>query len=277
MSIYGKVPDSLKSCSEHFLVRGEEAEASKPVLHEGKMYYEIIYSPKVLWIKSRSIKGIVIVDEEGNRVKDKKTLMELVRLFYYYSIFFDNRIIDLKATVKNDIQLEKEEEDYRIASSALDYFISEGVNGAGEVKGVIDRYPAMRKSSNDVLKSILDKTNNYELNNTVFSAEVLRDIEPLYNKVMMMNFERVKFINTASSYYDDIRAVIVKKKKSVKFFTDTKLKNALNKLENIMGFFINVLKYYGSLINYSNERYSRYLKENNEKNIEISFNMIRND
>ncbi len=275
MSIYGKVPDSLKTATESFIEKGEMAEASKPVAYKENTYHEIIYSRKMLWAKSKDISGRIIVDGNGNLIKDKTLLMDLMKLFYYYCIFFDTRMIDINAIIKNDAQLKSEEQNFSAAKSALKYLSSQNDEGVRAVSEVFDGFLKMRKESNDVLKCMMDKIKGYDSQDTLYCYDVLNDILPLYKKSLLMSFERVKFINTSFRYYSDLRRLAAKKKKSMRYFTDAMFKNDLNQLQAKLGFFINVLKYYSEFLGYSNERYSRYLSKIETKNIETSFKMIR--
>lgn len=276
MIMYDKLPEDIKNRAVSYMKSGEVQDVTKPVLYKGREYFAIVYRKKLLGIKTNNVQGRLIMDSEGGVVEDKTMLKELSRLFYYYGLFFENQGMNLKGALKGEEDMEKELREYAQASVALDYLASKDVYGAGEVKRIIDGYPAMKTEANNVLKEVITKAEDYASKGITFSEEVLNDIFSYYKKAVLMNFEEVKFINTASSYYDALRDQAVKMRRTMGISMNVKFKNAAAKLEIILSFFINIIKFYGDFLNYSPERYWSKMQERDDNNINEYLKSLRN-
>lgn len=276
MTIYNEVPDKFISIAEANSQSGEVFKISKPVLFENKKYFEIVFNKKLFGILRKNVIGRLIIDEQGSVIKDNSLLNNLSRLFYYYAFFFDAGLSDLKNTIKSDIQLKREERDYKEAASVLQHIADEGVGDAGRVKSIVDRYPVMRVEADKVLKMVIQRVEEYLSNDTLFSEEVLDDVLSLYIKTLVLNFERIKFINSASGHYDTVKREIIKRKRKIKNRISRKFRDSVIKPENILTFFINILKYYDEVINYSSERYKKYLLSKDAEYIKEYSETLRN-
>jgi hypothetical protein len=272
MTIYGAVPDRFKAVSESYVQKGEAIKASKPVLLGDNKYYEITYNKK--FIGGSDLTGLIILNNDGLPV-DKGLLKRIIRAFYYYDIFFDNTYANLRSALKTDIQFKKEEREYEQAIFMLDVLLNEGVNGAGFVKTIINKLPSMKREANDVLQQLVSKAGSYEEKDEIFSEDMLEDIMPLYEKTMLMNFQRIKFIKTASEYYDLINKESKARRKKLKNMFNKQLQDSSIYLENSVAFFINILKYYSSVINFSEDRYRRYLIEKDNETIQGLYQKCR--
>lgn len=276
MTIYNKVPDKFISIAAASLQKAEAFKISKPVLYENKKYFEIVFNKKLFGILRKNVVGRLIIDEQGSVIKDNILLNNLARLFYYYAFFFDAGLSDLKNTIKTDTQLKREERDYKEAASVLQRLADEGVGDAGRVKSIVDRYPNMRVEADKVLKMVIQRVEEYLSNDTLFSEEVLDDVLSLYIKTLVLNFERIKFINGASGHYDTVKREIIKRKRKIKNRIGRKFRDSVIKPENILTFFINILKYYDEVINYSSERYKKYLLSKDAEYIKKYSETLRN-
>lgn len=277
MDIYQQVPDEYKSIAIQYSHKGEYLQISNPVIWQDKKYFEIVYNRKVLGFFKNGIAGRLIIDEQGLAVKNRDILDTLARLFYFYSLLFNKQAADFKKTIKTDIQAANEENRYKEASVILEHLSGQGVAGAGRVKSIIDRYSSMKKEENNVTKMVVDKINKYESSDILFSQQLFEEVYPLFTKLLVMNFERVKLINTASDYYDSVKEEIIKRKKTLKNRINKNLQDTMTKPENIITFFINILKYYNEVINYSTDRYIKYLSNKDDEEIKKYLSYLRNN
>jgi hypothetical protein len=142
------------------------------------------------------------------------------------------------------------------------------------IKNILEKYPDMKEESNKVLKMIVDKAEEYK-NSETLTEEMLQEILKMYEKMHLLNFEEVKLVNTASEYYDEMKKQIRTHRRKIKSRLDKKLQLSLTKLESIMTFYINILKYYTTVINYSSERYKKYLSERDNKCIGNNYSLLR--
>jgi hypothetical protein len=274
MFIYQKVQGEYAVIALDYARGSEEQRISGPVLLDGRKYYEIVYIKKFLGLASNEITGRIIIDEQDRVISDKNMLKKIVEVFYYFSLFFGSQSNDLKRALKSEAALKKDKSDYADSCVLLQYFSSQDVAGATRVKNILEKYPGMKEESNKVLKMIVDKAEEYK-NSETLTEEMLQEILKMYEKMHLLNFEEVKLVNTASEYYDEMKKQIRTHRRKIKSRLDKKLQLSLTKLESIMTFYINILKYYTTVINYSSERYKKYLSERDNKCIGNNYSLLR--
>lgn len=268
MSIYGNVPQEFKSAVQSFKRSGESARISKPVIMDENKYYGIIYKPFI----GKNISGLIFIDSSGSVVKGD-TVKKLMELFYYYNLFFDVTVVNLKTALKSDSWLKNEESNYTEAAKMLIAFSDQKVEGAMDVKDVVDTVPLMRKEGNDALKTMFDKAREYENQNIPFSQDILDELIPLYEKSVLLSFQRVKYINSCSRYYENLKREAGSKGRRLKSkFLGGQA--AIN-LENILSFFISILKYYEDSVNLSDDGYMKSIRRNHENNINDWYGKLR--
>lgn len=276
MSLYNEVPQEFKETARAYLKGGEISRISYPVIFEDKKYFEIVYNKSFLGMIKKEIEGRVIIDAEGRVIGDKNLLRNLTRILYYYSLLLGSQLADLKKITKSEIQLKREETDYSEAASILQKLADEGVRGASRVKEIVDKFPGMRRQSNDVLNETIAKIQEYAEGNKIFSQSALEEILPLYEKTQVMSFERVKYANTASDFYDDVKKEIVDRKKKIRNRVNKKYQDSMIKVESIVQFFINILKFYGDVVNYSTDRYKKIFQKKDDEAMENYYSKLRN-
>lgn len=262
MSIYRAVPKNFESIAQRFKRTGENIKISKPVLLNGERYYGVIYKSFCM----NTISGIIFIDDGGSII-DGDTLQELVEIFYYYNLLFDTSVVNLRSSLKCDDSIKKEESDYLEASRLLVMLSDEGTEGALEVKDVVDKIPSMKKDENDTLKALFNKVEEYESQDVIFSRDIVDELLPIYEKAVLLNFQSVKFINTASEYYYDIKKDLSSRGRKMKNIFNRGLQSASFNLESTLSFFQNVVQYYGNTVNLSDENYINNLRGTHADNI----------
>lgn len=262
MSIYESVPKNFESVVQGLRRKGENARISKPVMVDGNKYCGVIYKP--FW--SGEISGVIFIDEGGS-VAEGYILQGLLEIFYYYNLFFDTTIVNLSSALKSDSWLRKEESDYLEASRMLIILSDQGIEGALEVKDVVDKLPSMKTEENDDLKLLLNKVKEYEGQKVIFSRDIMDELIPIYEKAVLMNFQTVKFINTASKYYYDLKRELSSRRGIMKNIFNKGRQGSTINLESSLAFFQNVLGYYGDTLNLSDEEYIDSVRKNHSDNI----------
>lgn len=262
MSIYEAVPMNFESIVQRFRRKGEDAKISKPVIVDGNKYYGVIYKP--FW--RSEISGLILIDDSGS-VVDGNNFLELLKIFYYYNLFFDTTVVNLSTALKSDSWLKKEESNYLEASRALIILSDQGMEGALAVKDVVDKMPSMKVEGNDALKALLSKVKEYESQKVIFSGDIMDELIPIYEKAVLMSFQSVKFINTASKYYNDLKRELSSRGRKMKNIFKWGAQSSSINLESTLSFFLNVLEYYGDAINLSDEKYMDGVRKNHADNI----------
>lgn len=271
-----KLTEKIKASASLYSEKSEYGEILRPFNYEDREYFVLEYDKVQLFVRTKKVQGRLVIDGYGDVIDEKGVLNELGRLLYYYDVFFRNRGIQFKKAVKRDEEMESEMNDYIQAKAALDYLSAKDVYEAGEIKVIFENYPKMKKESNDILKELIDKINKYDMDGTPFSEHLLDELFPYYEKVMITNFERIKYVNSAAQYYDAVLDQTVKMKRAAGIRMNMKNKNIAFKLESILQFYVNLLKFYGDFLNYSTERYKQFVLNKDKSNIDEYINSFRN-
>jgi hypothetical protein len=199
----------------------------------------------------------------------------LIKEDTYYKLFFYSYKKDFGSALKSEEQLKAEEQEYQEASDAARCLMDEGTDGAGSVKFIIDKLPIMRREANDILRTFLENIDNYK-EAGIFNREIFEELMDIYDRVMLMSFQRVKFINNASVFYNGIRRNLVSRKGKLKSRIGAKNQGELAKLETILSFFINILGYYKEVISYPEDRYIKYVHNKDSEEIDKVYHLVRN-
>lgn len=270
MSIYGPVQENFESVAQRFRRKGESVRISKPVVMGGSKYYGLIYKSFV----GSDLSGLILIDEYGAVVKGD-VLQELLEVFYYYNLFFDTTVVDLNTALKSDSWLKREKLNYFDACRMLIILSDQGMEGAMDVKDIVDEIPSMSQEENDALKAFLNKVKEYEDEEVVFSRDIMDKLIPMYEGAVLMNFQKVKFINTGKGYYNAIIREISGRGRKLKSIFNRGQQSASLNLESIVTFFLNVLEYYGDSVNMSDEDYIESVKKNHKDNMKKWYGKLR--
>lgn len=277
MSYYKSITDEYKGIAKKYTAKGEAAKISEPIMFEEKMYYCVVYNKRFLGIPKNDICGRLIIDDNSKVVSDRFLLRELNRLFYYSSIFFGYEIVNIGKTIKSDAELKRDEEDYNDAYKVLDYIsVKRDVEEAEKVKEVLKTYFNMRVETNDTLKCFDGKIKEYKNSNVISSKEIIEELLYLYKDILVKNFEKVKQLNNGADCYDIVKKETRELKKQIKLKLDSKFQMSATKLDDILTFAINLLGYYGDVINYSRNQYMQYYISKENEKIQEEYNKIRN-
>jgi hypothetical protein len=196
MLIYEELPEEFKNAANGYGLSGEIARISGPVTYENNTFYEIEFIKKSFFNLKKSTAGIIIIDGQGNAVESREMIRTLLKMFYYYKLFFYSYKKDFGSALKSEEQLKAEEQEYQEASDAARCLMDEGTDGAGSVKFIIDKLPVMRREANNILRTFLENIDNYK-EAGIFNREIFEELMDMYDRVMLMSFQRVKFINNA--------------------------------------------------------------------------------
>jgi len=277
LTYYKSITNEYRHIAKKYTSKSETAKISEPIMYENRMYYCIVYYSTFLGIPKNDMCGRLIVDDNFEAVTDKFLLRELNKFFYYSSIFFGYEIVDIGKAIKSDAEMKRDEEDYNDAYRVLDYiYINKEVKEAQNVKDVFETYFNTRVETNDALKHFDNRIKGYKNNNAICSKEIIEELLDLYRDILVKNFEQVKKLNAGADYYDAVKRETKKIKRLTKLKLDTKFQISATKLYDLLSFAMNLLSYYGEVINYSTNQYTQYYISKEDERIQEEYNKIRN-
>lgn len=277
MLVFLKADGIYKSISDEYKKGGEIARVSLPIEFEGKKYREIIYNKVFLGSVRKGIKGIIFVTEDGKVVEDKRDLRELITLGYHFEVLFDEVFTgSIPRAVTPEKEIKKEENDFNQMIEGLKVLKDEGVHGCDIMINVLSNLPQYKRDNNKALENLIEKIKSLESQDIVFNQKIFDEVMPYYREALIRNFKRVKLINKAREYYDEIKKEAYKRKKKFKYRSMGRdVVEGLTKLEYGINYTKKVLEVYDKVVDMNEEQYLRYLNEMDKDNINHRFELLR--
>lgn len=276
MDIYGKVPERFQNAADGFSRRGEISRISKPVMHEGRRYFEIVYNKGVLFTHRKEISGALLIDGDGSCVTDRESIRDLPNLFYYYQSFFGSLYTHLARAYNDEGGMEAEKDRYSEAVRGLKYLSEKNVPAAADAIPVLNGLLPMKEEANEVLGGLIGKISEYASAGAVYSDEAHRSLMESYDKVMRMNFQRIKLIGSKSSLYGGLKHDAGSMKKKISVRMDRGISDALLQLDTVLSFFISILNLYADMVHFSEDRYMNHIYMLDRQKIEALRAVLRN-
>ncbi|NFV12566.1 hypothetical protein ACFLKB_00180 [Clostridium sp. FAM 1755] len=271
---YSKVDKVLEQKLNLYINKDEYILVSDYIEYNEIKYKEILFNKKNLL--SEEVKGITYIDECNNIIRDENIQKSLVRLFYYYEIFF---CLDKKSNIfkalRNEEDLCKENKDIELSMKALEFLQKEKIQNTEKVKNILLELPNLRKRTNDLLKEMKSIIENVANEEDFISEEISKKVYKIYKEILRLNFKNIKLIYSEINYYDDIKKSINKKRKYFSIRFNKKISEPLFKLEYQINYFKKLLKTYNEIL-YMNEReYLKFIYNSEDSNINERLYIIR--
>ncbi|NFA59419.1 hypothetical protein EXM42_03120, partial [Clostridium botulinum] len=244
---YSKVDKVLEQKLNLYINKDEYILVSDYIEYNEIKYKEILFNKKNLL--SEEVKGITYIDECNNIIRDENIQKSLVRLFYYYEIFF---CLDKKSNIfkalRNEEDLCKENKDIELSMKALEFLQKEKIQNTEKVKNILLELPNLRKRTNDLLKEMKSIIENVANEEDFISEEISKKVYKIYKEILRLNFKNIKLIYSEINYYDDIKKSINKKRKYFSIRFNKKISEPLFKLEYQINYFKKLLKTYNEIL-----------------------------
>ncbi|WP_138206213.1 hypothetical protein [Haloimpatiens lingqiaonensis] len=279
--MYNEASPELLEKLNSYIKKGESVKVSNPVEYFGGLYRKVVFSKGIMQnIKGKESQFIFI--NEWDKVLDKKQVRrELVKLFYYYEIFFDkdNRLSIYK-TVQSESDIIKDKSDYSEAELGLKilqerYKKKEEKEAIDQVLPIVKKVLELRRKNNEKLQEVIDIVEEMKKEEKNFSIECLEKIYPVYKEALMLNFKKVKAIYPAGQYYGKLKKKAEKTRRLYSATFRTRNIGLLIKTNYVMGYFEKVLRTYSRILDMSENDYSRFLKEAENNNFNNLMTLIR--
>lgn len=280
--MYNEATPEILEKLNSYVKKGENVKISEPVECFGNSYRKVAFSKGFMDnVKGRESQFIFINERE--QVLDKKQVQrELVKLFYYYEIFFDkeNRISIYK-TVQNEMDIIKDKNDYSEAEFGLEilqgrYKKKEEKEAIGQVLPIVKKVLELRRKNNEKLQEVINIVEQIKKEDKVFNTECLEKIYPVYKEALMLNFKKVKTIYPGGQYYGKLKKKAEKTRRLYAATFRTRNIGALIKANYVMGYFEKVIRTYSRILEMNENDYNKFLKEAENNNINNLITFIRN-
>ncbi|MCY6483551.1 hypothetical protein OW763_04190 [Clostridium aestuarii] len=274
MSIYSVIPRELYVVVKEYMSRKEFAKISEGIEYNKKVYKEIIFTPSKRMVEE--FRGCLYIDENNDTVTDKSIQIQLSKLTYYLNVFCNEKSkLYIKKALENDDDIKNQKNDFYEINKALEALNSEGLKGIEKVEDIMEKILELRIRSNDRIKELLLKVDEYKKDNDIYSESILYELCPIYREILMINFKKVKLIESGKKYYDSIKISCKKRKKWFDIFTGKSKNIPFMKLSNIIGGYEKILSTYAPILSMHENQYEKFLIKREKDNIDAKMKLIR--
>lgn len=277
MQVFTTPQGKYKEISDKYKKMGEAAKVSVPIEYEGKLYREIIFNKTLLGKTRRNISGIIFVTEEGEYVSDPDIKKELASLGYYFEVMLDDiSIKELKNAIVGEKEIQKQQEDYEQISKVLEEFRKAKIQGIDAVLTVFTKLPNVKRENNIAIENYISKLESVKPEGLVFNKSVFEELYEYYREILIRNFQRVRLVNTAKMYYDEIKREAQKRKKSLAYrINPHEIQMGLSKIPFEIDHIKKILIVYERVADMRQEEYLKYLKTVEKSNVNARVELIR--
>ncbi|MBL4938152.1 hypothetical protein JK636_20775 [Clostridium sp. YIM B02515] len=275
MEAYFKPSKEMLSLINPHMKKGEKCKVSNLIELNGKLYREVIIYKRSLTAFRDEPKGYLYIDLDNKIVLSKNVQRELAKLAYFYETFYSSeKGSGILAAFQNEDSLEGDKAVFNEAAKGFDYLHSQEVTNALRIKHVINIIPELREKSNIEINKLSKSASEALENNTPFNQEVLDSLYPVYERILELNFEKIKLIASVQDCCDEVKDAAEKIKKKFKVRFDQKIVVPLVRAADQVSYFRRIIRTYKSVLNFSNSQYLRFLEDINKQKVEQRFNMI---
>lgn len=270
--------DEQKSIINSFIKKGEDFKELGNLEFNGKTYKEIVFLKKGLKLFGSGPAGYIYIDSDSDSdnkvVNSKNVIKELSRLAYFSEAFFSSekgKGILASLQSKDDVQSDRIE--FEEISRGLDFLKEEKIEGTDKVKHVVKKLPDLKEIIDKGSKKLEEAIDKYR--DRPFGEDSLKVIYPLYEDILRLNFENVKFISSLSDVCDNVQVEAEKKRKK---WANRVKKNVVGRLMRVsdkIAYFKRVIRTYGDVVNMTTPQYLKFLSDMNKDKIEARSNLVR--
>ncbi|GAA0121645.1 MAG: hypothetical protein KID00_01810 [Clostridium argentinense] len=257
MSIYEAPSQELMTKLKSYKKIGESIKVSKPAMLHDNLFREVVFSKKIFKKFSSEPECYMYIDENNNIIEDKFLCERLGRLFYYMDIYLNEEPGSVLSALQDEGEITKDKNDYERVIRGLEVIKKKEPENIDNVIEVIKKLPSLRNKNNEKLKVLKEAIEEQKLKHETFNEAMVEALHPYYRDALAVNYEKILLIGKGSKFYGDIKRKSEKRRRTSKFFLSTKHTDPLLKVHYTMGYFQNLLKVYGNVVDMS---YNQYMK-----------------
>ncbi|WMJ81168.1 hypothetical protein RBU49_02645 [Clostridium sp. MB40-C1] len=276
MRVYSKGFKEAEDTINKYKNRGEETRVSIPIQYNGELYREIMFIKREQG--NRIAVGYLYIDDENKEVEDKSIARQLAKLGYYLNIFYnDESSLYIKRAMEGIQNIKNQKIEYSKLCFGLDKLKSEGEKGTDKTKEIIDEVIKLRIKNDDKISELLSLAENHINDNKFYGEDIFESLYSLYKEIMMLNFNRVKIIDSGKEYYDSIENKAKKRKGSLlTIFIGRNKCIPFIKLESLINNYKKILSTYEKILDMDESKYEKFLINVEKDNINLKMDVLRN-
>ncbi|NEZ47910.1 hypothetical protein FDF74_12035 [Clostridium niameyense] len=274
---YKIASEEIKEKLLPYMNKGEKLLVSDKIEFKGSYYREVLFNKKFFIGVMEETKGIIYIDDNFNIINKINVQNQLIKLGYYYEILFETeKGKSIFKAMKNDEDLKKDKNDIDMCLIGLDILKNEKIENTEKIKKIILDLIKFREEENEILLNLYNLVNSIWEQDGKISEESLKKVYDLYKKLLRSNFKNIKNIYIGADYYDYIKDMTNKKRKSFSIRLNKKISEPLFKLDYEMNYFKKLLKTYNRILNMNENEYFKFIEKMEKNNITERIKIIRN-
>lgn len=257
MSIYeAPSKELMKKLKAHKKIT-ENVKVSKSAMLHDHLFREVVFSKKVFKKFSSEPECYMYIDQNDNIVEDKFLCERLGKLFYYMDIYLNEEPGSVLSALQNEGEVTKDKNDYEKVIQGLEVIKKKEPENIENVLEVMKKLPALRNKNNEKLRILKDAIEEQKLKHQNFNEAMVEALHPYYRDALAVNYEKILLIGKGAKFYGDIKRKSEKRRRTSKFLLNTRHTEPLMKVHYTMGYFQNLLKVYGNVVDMN---YNQYMK-----------------
>lgn len=273
---YTEVDKEIIEGLKQFIKNGEKCKVSGIIELNSKLYREVIFFKKYFGKMKLESKGYLYLDGENKIVTDKVVLKDLIKLGYYYEIFYnDDKGAGILAALKTDGDIQRDKSGIEEIVNGLDFLLAQKVYAAERVKGVVTRMPRLREKSNSIIEELSNQIISIRQQDLRFNEQLLNKLYPYYEEILKTNFENIKYIATLQDCCDEVMREAEKKRKKWAVRLRSKALGSLIKVSDELSYYRRIITTYSSILHMNSNQYIKFLNNLNKERIEERLNLVR--
>ncbi|WP_050606703.1 hypothetical protein [Clostridium niameyense] len=274
---YKIASEEIKEKLLPYMNKGEKLLVSDRIEFKGSYYREVLFNKKSFIGVMEETKGIIYIDDNFNIINKINVQNQLIKLGYYYEILFETeKRKSIFKAMKNDEDLKKDKNDIDMCLIGLDILKNENIENIEKIKKIILDLIKFREEENEILLNLYNLVNSIWEQDGKISEENLKKVYALYKKLLRSNFKNIKNIYIGADYYDYIKDMTNKKRKSFSIRLNKKMSEPLFKLDYEINYFKKLLKTYNRILNMNENEYFKFIEKMEKNNITERIKIIRN-
>lgn len=260
-----------------YMNKGEKLLVSDKIEFKGNYYREVLFNKKSFIGVMEETKGIIYIDDNFNVINKINIQNQLIKLAYYYEILFETQKgKSIFKAMKNDEDSKKDKNDIDMCLRGLDILKNEKIENTEKIRKIIFNLVKFREEENEILLNIYNLVNSIWEEDRKISEESFKKVYVLYKKLLSSNFKNIKNIYTGIEYYDYIKDMTNKKRKSFSIRFNKKMSEPLFKLDYEINYFKKLLKTYNRILNMNENEYFKFIEKIEKNNIDARIKLMRN-
>ncbi|MGG7164296.1 hypothetical protein [Clostridium ihumii] len=237
----------------------EKIYVSKPIELYNKLYREVIFEKGGLNVFSTSPQNYMYVDENDDIIEDKIFCERLARIFYYMDIYLNEEKGSVLAALQDEDDTNRDKHDYKSVLEGLELLKNKNKEDVEKVRYVIERLPKLREKTNEKLKILKEQIEIEKEKNKYFNEKMIEVLYPYYRNVMEINYEKILLIGKAKDNYVELKKNADKKRRTNNLLFNTRHTEKLMRTHYVLGYYSNLLRSYGNVIDMNYNQYIRTL------------------